>query len=74
MSINKYCARRFNQAFKELERVLEDNFQNQYSKVDKVLDKIPEFHHLITIKPLVNTNAMQRPKSSKKNRMSTSVF
>ena len=44
---------RFQKAFKNLETILENKFQLEPEKIDKVLDQIPEYHAHIEIKPLV---------------------
>lgn len=49
VSINKYAERRLNQAYKEVEQILEADFGEDYSKIDRVLDRIPEKHKSIEV-------------------------
>ena len=55
MDINQYNEKVFQAAFKEVESVLENNLDEEYDKIDVVLDRIPQGHHDIVIKPLVKS-------------------
>lgn len=57
LNINTYNERRFQKSFKQIETILEDQIPNdRFNEIDIVLDKIPEFHHHIEIKPIVATS------------------
>jgi len=41
-TLNAYNETRFQNEFKIVESILEDNFGTQFDKIDAILDKIPE--------------------------------
>ena len=47
--MNKYAEIRLNQAYKEIEQILENDFSEDFGKIDKILDKIPDKHKNIEL-------------------------
>ena len=73
VSINKYAERRLNQAYKEVEQILEADFGEDYSKIDRVLDRIPEKHKSIEVQGITKIPKQEALQNDARRRSVTSL-
>ena len=73
VSINKYAEKRLNEAYKEVEKILELDYGESYSKIDAVLDKIPEKHSYIGVMGISKVPKVEKMKNDARRRSVTSM-
>lgn len=73
MSINKYAEKKLNEAYKEVEKILESDFGENYAKIDAVLDKIPEKHSNVEVMGISKVPKIEKMNHDARRRSVTSM-